>query len=52
MLQESQACIITNYSDLKKDLAEKKPTLETRNKISRSISNLNSDKLRRIYEAK
>lgn len=52
MLQESRACIITNIGGIKKELATRKPTLESRKKISRSISHLDSKKLRKIYEAK
>ena len=50
MLQESRAYIITNMNGIKKELATKKPTLERREKIAKSISNLNSEKLKKLME--
>ena len=50
MFQESRACIITNYSDIKKKMKENKQSKELKNQIIKSIANLDSDKMKKIIK--
>ena len=50
MFQESRACIITNYSDMKKKMKENKQSKELKNQIMKSIANLDSDRMKKIIK--
>ena len=52
MLQESRACVITNYNGLKKSMKENKQSKELKKQIVKSIANLNPDQLKKIYNSK
>lgn len=51
MFQESRACIITNYSDMKKKMKENKQSKELKNQIMKSIANLDSDRMKKIIKS-
>lgn len=52
MLKEGCAYIITDIDGLKKKLNEQRPSMEYRKKIAKSIANLNSQDLKKLYNTK
>lgn len=53
MIQPSRGFIINDYDGLKKQMNSSKPKLaSTMKRVSKSISNLDSEKMRKIYMAK
>lgn len=52
MLKEGPACIINNMDGLKSELKKNRPSEEKKRKIANSISNLDTDRLRRLCSHK
>lgn len=50
MLTEGKTCIITKYSELKKELEKKKPSEDKLKRIGQSISKLSSSELEAVYK--